>query len=248
MLKTNIEIRYDNSICYITLQSDDGKNSLDLHVAERLLNLLRKAEKSNCKVIVIYSKCRASFSKGYMFTTDKEKNTQEAVAMAEDYIDIMNELILALYYCSKVTIAAIHGAAYGAGLNFTLGCDFRFAVKNAKLVEGFIDAGLIPDVGSNYFLPRLCGLGNIYNYIMSGNIITGLEAKQLGIVNEVFDSKEEMYKKILSMAAIDLKRVNALKISKTLFDQSMRNSIETQLECEKKYLLKILNTLEENYD
>ncbi|WP_330653231.1 hypothetical protein, partial [Clostridioides difficile] len=75
----------------------------------------------------------------------------------------------------------------------------------------------------------LCGLGNIYNYIMSGNIITGLEAKQLGIVNEVFDSKEEMYKKILSMAAIDLKRVNALKISKTLFDQSMRNSIETQL-------------------
>ena len=53
----------------------------------------------------------------------------------------------------KVTIAAIHGYAYGGGFNIMLPCDFRFAEAKTKFIENFYYMGVTPDLGSSYFFP-----------------------------------------------------------------------------------------------
>lgn len=247
---TRINIDEKGKIYYIILNSDDGRNALDLAAAKKLLHTLHEAERSNCKVVVIYSKSRAFFSSGYEFYELETESNQNDIIEAKKYIDVMNKIVLHIHNSSKLTIAAIHGAAFGTGLNFTLACDYRFAVKNAKLVEGFIGAGLVPDVGASYFLPRLCGPSNVYRRFINGEIIVANEAKQIGLVNEVFENKGEMHEKIVSLSSeIKNKNIIALKKSKELFEIGTYNCLEQQLVCEKKNLIEILEMAkEENYD
>jgi enoyl-CoA hydratase/carnithine racemase len=84
-------------------------------------------------------------------------------------------------------IAAIHGAAVGAGLQLALGADLRFATPAAKLGVLEINWGLIPDMGGTQLLPALIGIDHARDLIYSGRIVTGEEASRLGLVTTLFD-------------------------------------------------------------
>ena len=63
-----------------------------------------------------------------------------------------------IYQSPKITVAAVHGFAYGGGLNIMLACDYRLTVHNAKFIENFLYMGVTPDLSSSYFLTRLIGI------------------------------------------------------------------------------------------
>ncbi|WAJ45346.1 enoyl-CoA hydratase-related protein [Mycobacterium sp. Aquia_216] len=84
-------------------------------------------------------------------------------------------------------IAAIHGAAVGAGLQLALGADLRYATPTAKFAVGEINWGLIPDMGGTQLLPPLIGLDHARDLIYSGRTITGAVAAQLGLVTALFE-------------------------------------------------------------
>lgn len=84
-------------------------------------------------------------------------------------------------------IAAIHGAAVGAGLQLALGADLRYATPTTKFAVGEINWGLIPDMGGTQLLPPLIGIDHARDLIYSGRTITGDEAHRLGLVTAVFD-------------------------------------------------------------
>jgi enoyl-CoA hydratase/carnithine racemase len=84
-------------------------------------------------------------------------------------------------------IAAIHGAAVGAGLQVALGADLRFVTPDAKLGVLEINWGLVPDMGGTQLLPPLVGLDHARDLIYSGRIVDGREGLRLGLVTELFD-------------------------------------------------------------
>ncbi|WP_234825530.1 MULTISPECIES: crotonase/enoyl-CoA hydratase family protein [Mycolicibacter] len=84
-------------------------------------------------------------------------------------------------------IAAVHGAAIGAGLQLALGADIRYATGDAKLAAGEINWGLVPDMGGTQLLPALIGLDHARDLIYSGRTVRGDEAARLGLVTAVFD-------------------------------------------------------------
>ncbi len=88
-------------------------------------------------------------------------------------------------------IAAIHGAAVGAGLQLALGADLRFATKDAKLGVLEINWGLVPDMGGTQLLPMLTGLDRARDLIYSGRVIDGQEGHRLGLVTALFDDPRE---------------------------------------------------------
>lgn len=87
-------------------------------------------------------------------------------------------------------IAAINGVAVGAGCSLALACDLRIASDKAKLGLVFVKRGLIPDWGANYFLPRLIGISNALELVLTGRIIDAQTALRMGLVNKVVTHEE----------------------------------------------------------
>jgi enoyl-CoA hydratase/carnithine racemase len=84
----------------------------------------------------------------------------------------------------KPIIAAINGSAVGVGLTLPLQYDLRVAAAEAKLGFLFVRRGVVTELSSTYILPRLVGIARAADLLLSGRIVTGQEAAQLGLVNE----------------------------------------------------------------
>ncbi|MCU0579379.1 MAG: enoyl-CoA hydratase-related protein [Desulfobacterota bacterium] len=85
----------------------------------------------------------------------------------------------------KPVIAAVNGAAAGAGLDMALMCDLRICSEKSKFSASYINIGLVAGNGGAYYLPRLVGLGQALEILLTGDIVSAEEALRLGLVNRV---------------------------------------------------------------
>jgi enoyl-CoA hydratase/carnithine racemase len=88
---------------------------------------------------------------------------------------------------SKPIVAAINGACAGLGLVHALMCDIRFAAAGAKLTTAFSRRGLVAEHGISWVLPRLVGPARALDLLLSGRVVLGEEAAELGLVNRVVE-------------------------------------------------------------
>lgn len=92
-----------------------------------------------------------------------------------------------LHEMPKPTIAAIEGAAAGAGLSLAMACDFRIASDTAKITTAFAKVGLSGDFGGTYFLTQIVGTSKAKELYMLSPLISGKEAERIGLVNRAVD-------------------------------------------------------------
>jgi enoyl-CoA hydratase/carnithine racemase len=85
----------------------------------------------------------------------------------------------------KPVVAAINGACAGIGFNQALMCDVRFAVPQAKFAAAFSRRGLVAEDGVSWLLPRVVGYGRASDLLLSSRPVTGAEALELGLVNQL---------------------------------------------------------------
>lgn len=97
----------------------------------------------------------------------------------------IQQIPLLMEEIDKPMIAAINGAAIGAGLDMALMCDIRFCSDQAVLGEGYINAGIVPGDGGGYYLPRIIGVEKALDMLWSGKKITAQEASEIGLVSRV---------------------------------------------------------------
>lgn len=95
---------------------------------------------------------------------------------------------------SKPLIAAINGAAIGAGLTAILPFDVRVASEKATLSMRFIRMGIFPELGSTHILPHIVGMGHAMELMLTGRIIDANEAARIGLVNHVVPHEQLMDK------------------------------------------------------
>ena len=86
---------------------------------------------------------------------------------------------------SKPVIAAVNGPAVGLGFALTLFCDIRIAAASAQFGTAFAKRGLVAEFGLAWMLPRICGLGNALDLLLTARLIDAGEAKQIGLVNRI---------------------------------------------------------------
>ena len=87
----------------------------------------------------------------------------------------------------KLTVAAVHGAAYGGGLELPLGCHYRVGAPSAEMTLPEIKLGIIPGAGGTQRLPRLIGAVRALEIVLSGEPVGAEEAVKLGILDAVAD-------------------------------------------------------------
>jgi enoyl-CoA hydratase/carnithine racemase len=85
------------------------------------------------------------------------------------------------------TIAALNGAAIGAGLCLALACDLRYAVPEAKLAMPFTALGMHPGMAATYLLPEAVGLPRAREMLFTGRVVSGADAVDIGLVNAVVE-------------------------------------------------------------
>lgn len=143
-----------------------------------------------------------------------------------------NAHTLAMAALDKPVIAAINGAAAGAGLSLACAADIRLASSSAKFVPAFVDIGLVPDAGGSWFITRQLGYARAFAWLASNRRLSADEALSWGLVNEVLEAEQLLPRALQLAAELAGKPGSAVGLTKRLLVQAARNSLAEQLEAE----------------
>ena len=103
--------------------------------------------------------------------------------------------------CPKPVLAAIHGYCIGGGVDLASACDIRLASADAVFSVRETKVAIVADLGSLQRLPHIIGKGHVAELAYTGKDITAARAKEIGLVNEVFDDAEAVVSAARAMAA-----------------------------------------------
>lgn len=183
MEKIKVEYKYDNAVARIIL--DDGKaNILDNVMMSELVSLLNSFKNQNDLKLITFEGAGNNFSYG---ASVEEHTKDKAAAMLDGFHKIFHSII----DLSIPTLAKISGQSLGGGFELPLVCNFIFADKTAKIGQPEILLGVFAPPAS-IMLPLKIGNAKSDELLITGKVISAEEGKTLGLINEVFETKEEM--------------------------------------------------------
>ena len=229
----DLEISTAHGVTVARLNRPEKKNAL----SEEMLDLLRDAlqsanEDSQVGCFVITGAGDAFCSGGDLGRRSAESAAGEPTPLERRtrLQKVTHKVALAVEQFEKPLIAAVNGAAVGAGMDLALMCDLRVASSSARFSEGYIRVGLLPGNGGCYFLPRLVGTARALELLWTGDFVAAEEALAIGLVNHVYSDVElmqqtlELAKRLAGAPPIQVRDI------KKLTYQSLRTDLRTSLE------------------
>jgi enoyl-CoA hydratase len=142
----------------------------------------------------------------------------------------MQDTLTAVERCRKPVIAAIHGACIGGGIDLICCADIRYGTVDAKFSIKEVDIGMTADVGTLQRLPKLIHPGIVRELALTARTFDGLEAAQIGLLNEALPSHETLIAKALSVAAtIAAKSPLAVRGTKEMLAYARDHSVADSL-------------------
>lgn len=171
-------------IATITLNRPERRNAFTFDMIGRWVEALQDARHNDVVKVVVVTGAGQAFCSGGDVGGMAEKGERTALDNKR-FIEHIHGVPLALDELDKPVIAALNGAAVGAGLDMALMCDLRFAAEGARFSEGYVRVGLMPGDGGTYFLPRLVGTAKALELMWTGDFIDAQEALRIGLVNRV---------------------------------------------------------------
>src|ERR1700760_1632477 len=182
--KTLVNYRVEGGVAIIEL-SDPPANTYTYEMNRQLDESILKARMDNdVHVLVITGAGEKFFSAGANI-----RMLSEVDPTFKYYFCLhANEMLLRLEHTPKLVIAAINGHCVGGGLEIAMACDLRIARKDAgKMGLPEVNLGVLPGTGGTQRLSRLVGKSKSIELMVTGNTFSFEEAKEMGIINDVFE-------------------------------------------------------------
>ncbi len=142
-----------------------------------------------------------------------------------------------LFHHNKVTVAALPGAAAGAGLSIALACDLRVAADTAFVTTAFRNIGLSGDYGTSWFLPRLVGLGRAKAMLYTAARVTAEEGLGMGLIDAVFPAASFRADAFAFAAGIANGPTQALARMKKNLHAGLSQNLDASLQLEAEHLI-----------
>ena len=228
MAGDEVQTTRDGGVLTITLNRPDVLNAFNAAMHQALGGALKEAARDAEIRAVVLTGAGRGFCVGQDLTEFREAPGDIADRLRNNY----HPNVLAIRALEKPVIAAINGAAAGAGLSFAAACDIRLAADGATFVPAFINIGLVPDSGGTYFLARLLGPSRAFEWMTSGRRLTAEEAFDWGLVSEVVPTDDLPVRAAELGAQLAAMPTRGIGMTKRLFDRAAGSTLEEQLEWE----------------
>ncbi len=200
-----------DQIAYVTFNRPEAMNAMNRQMTQDLIEACRQIEEDGGIRIAIFT---GAGEKAFSAGMDLKERAENAISPIERRQHKLTNKIYtqarAVAAITKPTIAAIRGYCVGGGLEFALACDLRVAAEDAKLGLTEVRRGIIPGAGGTQRLTRAVGVTKAMEMCLTGDTVSGLEAKALGLVNnavpsaDVIKAAEDLASRILKGAPMSV--------------------------------------------
>jgi 2-(1,2-epoxy-1,2-dihydrophenyl)acetyl-CoA isomerase len=221
-----VEVSRREAVLTITLNRPDVLNAFDDAMHEAFSAALEQAGDAAVRAVVI-----TGAGRGFCVGQDVSALT-DPEAIGELLRRRYNPNILGLRALGKPVVAAVNGAAAGAGLALASACDVRICARPAVFVPAFVSIGLVPDSGATHFLTRILGPARALEWMASGRRLSGDEALAWGLVSELVEPDELAGRAAALADELATLPTVAIGLHKQLFDCAPTNTLADQLELE----------------
>ncbi len=226
-----LKLDREGGVVRVTLNRPDAANALDLPMARELMRAsIDLDEDPGVRAVVLTSQGRIFCAGGDLASF---RNAGDRLpALLKEMTLYLHGALSRFARMRAPVIGAVNGTAAGAGFSLVCACDLALAAESARFTMAYTRAGLTPDGSSTYFLPRLIGVRRSLELMLTNRTLSAAEALDWGLVNQVVPDSE------LGGAAMDLARqladgpTQAYGMVKRLLENSVRDSLESQMEHE----------------
>jgi enoyl-CoA hydratase/carnithine racemase len=229
MSESHLLYRIEGNIAILTINRPEAKNAFSPEMITLWRQSIEEAKADHHVRVIIVTGRGETFcsggdiremAEGRMRSWDMKKFLWEGV----------HRIIFALEDLDKPIIAAINGAAMGAGLDMAIMCDLRVCSDRAKLSESYILMGLAPGDGGAYFLPRLVGIGKALELLLTGDVLSPQEALEIRLVNRVVPHDRLIEETMILAEKIASKPPLAIRLMKRAVYQGQTSTLRAHLD------------------
>jgi len=226
-----LKYEQQGGIVTLTMNDPERRNALTGNNAvPEFLAAIDRIHADHSVRAVILTGSGSAFSSGGNVRDMGRYAQMQPMELRREYRLGIQKLPLALFNLEVPVIAAVNGAAIGAGLDLACMCDIRIAAQEAKFAESFVKLGIIPGDGGAWLLPRIIGLSRATELTLTGQTIDAKQAQEWNLVSRVVPQGELMDTARSMAQSIADNPPHAVRLAKRLLRESLHTRLDTLLE------------------
>jgi len=217
----------------VTLNRPDKLNAFAGTMRQEVAQAVREmADHEDVRVLVITGAGRAFCAGGDVKKMRERASgaTESGLTLRASYRDGIQRIPKAVYDLEVPTIAAVNGAAVGAGCDLVCMCDIRIASERARFAESFVRLGIIPGDGGAWLLPRAIGMSRAAEMTFTGDMIDAETAAAWGLVSKVVAADQLLDETRTLAERIAANPPAAVRMSKRLLRDGQTMGLSASLE------------------
>ncbi len=219
----------------LTLNNPDQRNAIGTQQdCDDIVAALKRADADASVSVVILTGAGSAFCSGgnvkHMLDGTGIGRQQNPAATRAHYKRAIQSIPRTLWEMEVPTIAAVNGAAIGAGCDLAGACDMRIAADSARFATSFIKLGLVPGDGGAWLMPRLVGVAKAAEMAFTGDMLDAQQALQYGLVSQVVPSGQLLEAANTLATRIAANPPQALRLTKRLLRESQHLRLPEMLE------------------
>ena len=226
-----LEFEVRDGVAHITLNRPEAANALDLEISQELLRAVLRCDEDPAVRAVLISGAGDVFCVG----GDLKSFSEQGEHLPYHLKELTTYLHVAVSRMARMdppVVAAVHGAAAGAGMSLACACDLVLAAESARFTMAYSNAGLTPDGSSTYYLPRLVGLKRALELTLTNRQLSAREAMEWGLVARVVPDEDLPEDATTLASQLAAGATKALGAAKRLLRGGWTETLETQMEHE----------------
>ena len=232
--------RSNNGISRVRLNDPDTYNSMSFNMLNSLIAALKDLDKDKKTRVIIIEGSGKGFSAGHNL---KEVRSLKGKPNYKKLFDLCSKLMMLIININKPVIAKVHGAAFAAGCQLVATCDLALSTNDSKFCTPCVNIGLFcstPMVA----LSRNVSRKKAMKMLITGDPISAQYAKEIGLINDHFDSSR-LEEEVLKLAeTIISKSTKVVKIGKRAFYKQLAMPLDKAYQCTSKAMCENMMTLD----
>lgn len=236
-MSEQVLISQEKHILKLQFNRPEKKNALTASMYQALAEALEKSNRDADIRVLLITGSADSFSSGNDLNDFLQTPPNPGSSPVHNFLR-------AISTAEKPIVAAVNGLAIGIGTTMLLHCDLVYAHHQALFQLPFVNLALVPEAAASYLLPQMLGYQKAAELVLLGKKFTAVEAREVGIVNELFEQEVLLDQAMQIASELSQKAPEALRLSKMLLKKGNARVVAETMQTEAELFMQRLKSPE----